>query len=102
MEPHNYFNFLSYGLNYLFKKSNFQTIEIQPLGGIYHLLGKVLTNSINIIFTRKLNLIRFVFLPLEFFIRFILLFISVFLFYFDKFDKQKKWTINYGCVCKKN
>ena len=45
-EPHNYYNYLSYGLEYILKKNNFHIIELKPLGGIYHLLGKIIHNII--------------------------------------------------------
>ena len=100
-EPHNYFNYLSYGLEYLLKKSNFVNIEIKPLGGTFHLLGKLLNNSFNILLFREKKINKILFYPLELLVKIILYPISILLFYLDFFDKDKKWTIHYGCVCKK-
>jgi len=101
-EPHNYFNYLSYGLNYLLKKNQFVDIKIVPMGGNFHLLGKVLNNIINIFFEKNNIIIRILLYPIELLIRIILFLVSFLLFYLDYFDKSKKWTLNYGCVCKKN
>jgi SAM-dependent methyltransferase len=100
-EPHNYFNYLSHGLEYLLKKSNFSGITITPLGGSYHLLGKVLSNCINIFFDRFNKFFKVLFYPIEVLVKIIFYPIFILLFYFDFFDKNKKWTINYGCFCKK-
>lgn len=100
-EPHNYYNYLSYGLKYLANKNKFHIIELKPLGGIYHLLGKILQNIIENTFIYNKLFFRIIFYPLEFFIRIIFLILSIFLFHIDFLDKKKKWTINYGCICKK-
>ena len=99
-EPHNYFNYLSYGLEYILKKNKFRSINIFALGGIFHLLGKVLQNTLNFTFYKK-SIIRIILYPLEFALRILLLIISFILFYADSFDRMKKWTINYGCICTK-
>lgn len=100
-EPHNYFNYLSYGLEHILKKNNFHIIELKPLGGIYHLLGKIMHNIIENIFIKNKLVFRILFYPVEFFVRIILLIISLFLYSIDFLDKDRKWTINYGCICKK-
>jgi len=100
-EPHNYFNYLSYGLEYLLKKSKFSEITITPLGGSYHLLGKILSNCINIFFVGSNKFFEVLFYPVEVLVKIIFYPIFVLLFYLDYFDKNKKWTINYGCICKK-
>lgn len=97
-EPHNYFNYLYYGLEYLFKKANFSYHSIYPLGGIYHLLGKILQNSTNLLFSKMNISLRIIVYPFELFLKLILFIICFFLFYFDRVDKEKKWTINYGCT----
>ena len=101
-EPYNYFNYLSYGLEYLLKKSKFVDIKITPLGGIFHLLGKVLSNSVDILLKRDNRITSFLFYPIELLTRILLFIIHVLLFYLDYFDKSKKWTLNYSCTCKKN
>ena len=100
-EPYNYFNFLSYGLEYLLKKSDFVNIKITPLGGIFHLLGKVLNNSISLLLERNNMISRFLIYPIELLVRILLFLFSILLFYLDYFDKSKSWTLNYSCVCEK-
>ena len=100
-EPHNYFNYLSYGLEYLLKKNNFTYYKVFPLGGVYHLLGKVIQNSLNIFF-QKINIkLRILLYPIELIIKLVFFIIYVFLFHVDKIDSQRKWTINYGCIATK-
>ena len=100
-EPYNYFNFLNFGLEYLLKKSEFAKIEITPLGGIFHLLGKVLNNSIGLFFERDNVIGRILFYPIELLVRILLFLFSILLFYIDCFDKNKRWTLNYSCICEK-
>jgi len=100
-EPYNYFNYLSYGLEYLLKKSKFKGITIKPLGGSFHLLGKLLNNCLNILFVKQGSYSKIIFYPIELIIKIIFYPIFVLLFYLDFFDKNKKWTIHYGCICKK-
>ena len=85
----------------MLKKNNFHIIELKPLGGIYHLLGKIIHNIIENIFIKNKLVFRILFYPVEFFVRIILLIISLFLYSIDFLDKDRKWTINYGCICKK-
>ena len=101
MPPHNYFNFLSYGIDYILKKAGFIDINIIPLGGIYRLLAKVLGNSIHFFFTNLNNKVRIIFYVIELPIRIILFFVLIFLFSIDKIDAQKNWTINYGAKASK-
>ena len=96
MEPHNYFNFLNYGIKYILLKSNFKDIQIKALGGIYNLLGKVLINSVNYTFSKFNYKIRIFLLIIEIPVRVIVFFISLFLYNLDKFDTKKKWTLSYG------
>jgi len=100
-EPHNYFNYLSHGLEYLLKKANFTDIQVSPLGGIFHLLGKVLGNAINTLVFSNNKYIQVLLYPVEVFIKIILYPIFILLFFLDYLDKDKKWTINYGSTCKK-
>ena len=101
MEPHNYFNYLSFGIEYILNKAGFKKIIVKPLGGIYHLLGKILYNSTLPFFSKLDYKKRLLFFVLELPLKIILLIIFVLLYYADNLDYKKKWTINYGARAEK-
>ena len=96
MEPHNYFNYLSFGIEYILKNAGFKKITVKALGGIYHLLGKVLYNSTMPFFAKLDYKIRILLFIIELPIKIIFMMIFIFLFHIDKIDKSQRWTINYG------
>ena len=96
MEPHNYFNYLSFGIEYILKNAGFKKITVKALGGIYHLLGKVLYNSTMPFFAKLDYKIRILLFIIELPIKIIFMIIFIFLFHIDKIDKSQRWTINYG------
>ena len=101
MVPYNYFNFLSYGLRYLFEECGFSVILIKPLGGIFWLLGKVIQESYDSLVGQIWLSFKLVFLPMHILIRSLNAGISFLLYHIDRFDKEKKWTLGYGCQCLK-
>jgi SAM-dependent methyltransferase len=101
MVPHSYFNFLSYGLRFLFEQAGFSTVTIEPLGGIFWLLGKVMQESYDSLIKQARPSLKLALLPLHVLVRLIISVMSFILFKIDKFDKEKKWTLGYGCDCAK-
>jgi SAM-dependent methyltransferase len=101
MEPYNYFNFTRYGLGALFTDAGFHVLSIEPLGGIFWLLGKVLQKSYETFLGRIGLPWRSLFLPFHLLIRLFFLLPSFVLFHLDKLDTEKGWTLNYGCCCEK-
>ena len=100
-EPHNYYNFTKYGLKYLLSESGFETLSIEPLGGIFHLLIKVTGNSFTLLLNSMPRIFKLLLLPIEILLILFNFLLSYIYFHLDKFDKEKKWTINYGCYCRK-
>lgn len=45
-QPHDYFRFTRYGLQYLLERAGFQEIEAAPVGGIFRLLSRRLLNAL--------------------------------------------------------
>lgn len=101
MVPYNYFNFHSYGLRFLFEQGGFSIVFIEPLGGIFWLLGKVIQKSYDSLIEQPRLSFKLVLLPLHVFFRSIIAGMSFVLYNIDKFDKEKKWTLGYGCYCVK-
>ena len=97
--PHNYFNFLKYGLEHIFHNAGFSNVLVKPLGGIFHLLSKVQNNAFKYLLSKISMPYKIFFYPIIIIIQ-ILLFISSFVyFHLDKLDKEQTWTIYYGCYC---
>ena len=101
MAPYNYFNFQSYGLHFLFEQCGFSIVFIEPLGGIFWLLGKVIQKSYDSLIERTRPSFKLALLPFHVFIRLIIAGMSFVFYNIDKFDKEKKWTLGYGCYCVK-
>ena len=99
MEPNDYFRFTKYGLISLGEKNGFKVESIKPQGGIFSVLVYVLaTLPLRLGLEKKwwsYHLYLVLFSPV------IVLgnLIAVFL---DKFDREKKLTINYEVVYVKN
>ena len=101
MAPHNYYNFLCFGLNLLFEEAGFRVVTIRPLGGIFWLAGKVIQKSYETILSRMSRRDRDIFFPLHLIMRLAIAILCCFLFHLDRFDTDKDWTLTYGCCCRK-
>jgi SAM-dependent methyltransferase len=82
----NYFNFTIQGIKGLLEKNNFKMIEIKPIGGVFWSMIILIHESTRHISKNELirKFIRFLFIPM-FYI----------LYYLDKLDKEKNWTVGY-------
>ena len=100
--PHNYFNFLKFGLNEILNDAGFNNIVIETQGGIFWVVGKVLHKAYQITTFNKLpRLFKVIFLPLHIIFLIIIFIISFLLFHIDFLDREKDWTLNYNCICSK-
>jgi hypothetical protein len=103
-EPHNYFNFTSYGLQLLCERAGFQDIAINPRGGYFHVLGYrnmhlgyMLSNQKELKMTAIIPLILLY--PLvQPVLGLVIPFLCLIL---DHVDHERKFTLGYQCVCKK-
>lgn len=101
--PHDYFRFTKYGLRYLFEKTGYRVISIAPLGGYFWYIGHRIPVAYRYLFPTKRKLLwRILDAPLRHPARLLLrTVIPHVCFYLDLFDKQKSYTLNYGCICEK-
>jgi SAM-dependent methyltransferase len=99
MPPHNYFNFLDAGIRFLVEEAGFWVVIIQPLGGIFWLLGKITEKAYGCLLAPISPPFRAVFFPLHLCFRLVICFFFFIVFYLDWLDREKGWTLNYGCSC---
>ena len=99
MEPVDYFRFTKYGLNLLGEKNGFKVERVKPQGGIFSVLVYVLVTLPLRLGLEKNKWLYYLYLVI--FSPVIILgnLLAVFL---DKFDREKKLTINYEAVYVKN
>ena len=89
-QPHDYFRYTRFGLDYLLRRAGFGAIEIRPVGGIFRLVGRRLLNTIQFL---PLPLAVLLFLPLA---------IPGFLLpLLDFLDQRRNFTLGYICYARK-
>ena len=101
MVPFNFFHFTRYGLQNIFEKAGFEVCTIFPQGGICVVLFKVLEKTFDLLRPSKTWINKITFLPIWFLIRVFLCFVGFCLFFLDKIDSEKKWTLTYAVKAKK-
>jgi SAM-dependent methyltransferase len=89
-QPHDYFRYTRYGLQYLLERAGFSGIEILPVGGIFRLVGR-----------RLLNAIQFLPWPLAILLFFPLAVPGVLLPLLDPLDTRRNFTLGYICYARK-
>ena len=103
MLPHNYFNYLGPGLEYLLKENGMIPETIKKSGGGFHLIGTILNKLTSTIFdTNDKNVfIKYTLFPIGIMFRAIVYLINILLFYLDALDKKKSWAQHYFVIAKK-
>ncbi len=101
--PHDYFRFTSSGLRYLLEQAGFEIVSIKPLGGFFWYLGHRVSLSYRYLFpAKRRKLWKFLDAPIRhparLFLRFI---VPLVCFHLDVLDKEKTFTLNYGCIARK-
>ncbi len=101
--PNDYFRFTSAGLRYLLEQAGFEIVSIQPMGGFFWYLGHRISLSYRYLFpSSRKKIWKFLEAPIRHPARLFLRFIIPYLcFYLDALDKEKSFTLNYGCICRK-
>lgn len=92
-EPRDFYRYSKYGLNYLFQKSGFNSIDIKPLSGFWVTFGQLLVYNLyrlNHGVLQRSRLIDAVGLLLQ-----------KGAYYLDKVDRTEKWTWMYLVVARK-
>ncbi len=92
--PNDYFRFTKSGIMNLLEKTNFKEIEITPIGGFFWLFSRRLFNFLTFFQKHFLWVLFFLFVPFVFIN-------SFFLFYLDKFDNKKNFSLGYRIKAKK-
>lgn len=116
--PYNFFFFTRFGLKSLFEKAGLEVVYIQPRGGLFMALGKIFNTMPSYLYyqfayngfkkridfkPQQRGLLRVIFLlPIYVFTQYIIgNWLPFILFYMDRFDLQKDYTLGYACFCRK-
>ncbi|MBX9601506.1 MAG: class I SAM-dependent methyltransferase [Bryobacteraceae bacterium] len=89
-QPHDYFRYTRYGLEYLLTKAGYVDIRLQPAGGFFRLLAR-----------RFLNALQFFPGPLFFVAALIFVPAGLLLPLLDGLDRRKHFTLGYICTARK-
>jgi SAM-dependent methyltransferase len=89
--PHDYWRFTRHGIRYLLEESGFQAIRIEPMGGLFRLLGRRLANGMQVVPLPLLPVAALLFaLP------------ALILPLFDFLDRNRDFTLGYICTARKS
>jgi SAM-dependent methyltransferase len=89
-QPHDYYRYTRYGLDYLLRQAGFDAIEIRPVGGFFRLLSRRLFNALQ-------------FFPGPFMLLAAILFVppALVLPLLDTLDRRQNFTLGYICSARK-
>jgi SAM-dependent methyltransferase len=88
--PHDYWRFTRHGIRYLLEESGFQTIRIEPVGGLFRLLARRLANGMQVVPLPLLPVAALLFaLP------------ALILPLFDFLDRNRDFTLGYICTARR-
>lgn len=88
--PHDYFRYTRHGLEYLFAKTGFRVVELEPAGGLFRLLSRRLLAAVTLApaWLKPLALIAFAPAALA-------------LPWLDGWDARRDFTLGYSCTAEK-
>lgn len=99
-EPHDYFRFTRYGMQYIFEKAGFKILEIKANGGKWAFLGQMTQNIILSSTQRRKGVMRKIFRVVH--LAFLKFLINAFYRLLERLDKDEDFiTINFVVVAKK-
>jgi len=103
LQPYDYFRFTSFGMQYLFEKTGFETRFVEPKGGYFLDIGYRLSLMQWYLFPQTDNLLwRILRIPFKQLFQFIfVLFVPLVCHCLDSLDKEKRVTLGYLCWCRK-
>ena len=90
-QPHDYFRYTRYGLEYLLRQAGFQSFEIRPVGGFFRLLSR-----------RLLNALQFFPGPLMFIAAIFFVPPALVLPILEPLDRRQDFTLGYICIARKS
>ena len=88
-QPHDYFRYTRYGLEYLLKQAGFAEIVVEPVGGFFRLLSRRLFNALQF-FPGPLMFVAAIFFAPP----------ALILPMFDGLDRRRSFTLGYVCSAK--
>jgi SAM-dependent methyltransferase len=89
-QPHDYFRYTRYGLDYLLRQAGFAGIEIRPVGGFFRLLSRRMFNALQF-FPGPLMLLAAIFFVPP----------ALVLPLLDPLDRRQNFTLGYICFARK-
>lgn len=89
-QPHDYFRYTRYGLEFLLRQAGFGEIAIEPVGGLFRLLSRRLFNALQF-FPGPLMFVAAVFFVPP----------ALILPLFDGIDRKRNFTLGYICLAGK-
>jgi SAM-dependent methyltransferase len=89
-QPHDYFRYTRYGLDYLLREAGFGTFEIRPVGGFFRLLSRRLFNALQF-FPGPLMLLAAIFFVPP----------ALVLPWLEPLDRRRNFTLGYICIAYK-
>ncbi len=89
-QPHDYYRYTRYGLEYLLRQAGFEGIEVRPVGGFFRLLSRRLFNALQF-FPGPLMLLAAIFFVPP----------ALVLPMLDPLDHRQNFTLGYICFARK-
>jgi SAM-dependent methyltransferase len=89
-QPHDYFRYTRYGLDYLLRQAGFEPLEIRPAGGFFRLLSRRLLNALQFFPGPSIVLAALFFAPP-----------AMLLPLLDPLDRHRNFTLGYICTARK-
>jgi SAM-dependent methyltransferase len=89
-QPHDYFRYTRYGVEYLLRQAGFEDFEIRPVGGFFRLLSRRLLNALQF-FPGPLMLLAAVFFVPP----------ALLLPMLEPLDRRQNFTLGYICFARK-
>jgi SAM-dependent methyltransferase len=89
-QPHDYYRYTRYGLDYLLRQAGFERIEIRPVGGFFRLLSRRLFNALQF-FPGPLMILAAIFFVAP----------ALVLPMLDPLDRRQNFTLGYICFAHK-
>jgi SAM-dependent methyltransferase len=90
-QPHDYFRYTRYGLEYLLRGAGFCSFEIRPVGGFFRLLSRRLFNALQFFPGPLMFLAVFFFVPP-----------ALLLPLLEPLDRRQNFTLGYICFVRKS
>jgi SAM-dependent methyltransferase len=89
-QPHDYYRYTRYGLEYLLQRAGFTEISITPVGGFFRLLSRRMFNALQFFPGPLIVVGGILFIPP-----------ALILPLFDSLDRRRNFTLGFICIARK-